>query len=160
MTDRLEVKKSIIPNAGNGLFSKKIIPKGTIVCEYSGSKMKKSDSFALYCKNPKDYLNHIHPFIRDLNDDEVIVGNTNIPKSGVFVNDAFCLRNIGQKDIKHYNNISRKNANVTTVVLDDKLLYMSTKKIKKGEEIYTSYGAGYWLLQLGVPPQDILLYKL
>src|SRR5690606_8087854 len=35
---QLYVKKSTIPNAGKGLFTKKFIPKGTLIVEYKGKR--------------------------------------------------------------------------------------------------------------------------
>jgi len=37
---QLYIKKSGIPNAGKGLFTKKPIPKGTGIIEYTGKRTK------------------------------------------------------------------------------------------------------------------------
>lgn len=49
----VEVRRSLIPNSGNGLFAKRNIPKGTIISEYQGERMSLKDFHSEY---GRDYL--------------------------------------------------------------------------------------------------------
>ena len=158
MTDRLEVKPSLIEGAGRGLFAKKKIPKGVQVCEYSGRIVSKKIMQTTYLKNPEVFRRVFNPVTRDLDVDNVIIGSFDDDKSGVFVNDSVRLTVATRKAVRTYKKQSNEAANVVPVVIDGKIFYWSTRKINKGEEIYASYGPGYWLMDLGVDPLKIKLF--
>lgn len=152
---------SLIPKAGLGLFAKKIYRKGEIVCEYAGNHCEKSIMMELYLENIEEYL-RIHQYARDLDEDTVIIGDpelgkADLGKSGVYVNDGACLQP-GKHDrdaIQRYVRLSMKACNVEPLVQGDKLFYVASKRIKKGEEIYAHYGPHYWLLLGGVPADQL-----
>ena len=82
-------KKSNIRNAGNGLFANKIFRKGDNVAEYFGVPVTKDHIYKLYMNDPKHYMKEVHPFVRDIDDNRVIVGGMekDLFKCGVLVND-------------------------------------------------------------------------
>lgn len=141
-----------------GLFSRTMFRKGDTVCKYAGRKVRKVHNVEMYVNDRDFYLSEIHPYARDLSDDMVIVGDREIPNSGVFVNDGACLSSGSSQDIQRYVRESERRANVITEVRGDQIFYIATKRIKKGEEVLTSYGAHYWLLLQGVPAEELRNY--
>lgn len=159
MSKKLLKKKSKILNAGNGLFAKKIFYKGDLVCEYFGMVVPKEQTFESYQLNKENYIKKIHPYVRDLNETNVIVGteDKDLFKCGVLVNDTVKLKSTETKDMRDYVNESLKNSNVDIIIKDNKAYYRALKRIKKGEEILAHYGIGYWLLEMEVEPKMIAI---
>lgn len=149
------MRESGIKGAGTGLFSRTMFRKGDTVCEYAGRKVFKVHNMELYVNDRDFYLSEIHPYARNLSDDTVIVGDREIPNSGVFVNDGARLTSKSSADIQRYVQESERRANVTTEVRGDQIFYVATKRIKKGEEILASYGVHYWLLLHGIPAEEL-----
>jgi SET domain-containing protein len=155
------VYNSNLDNANNGLFAKTIFHKGDIVCEYAGNIKNKTYMAELYISNYKEYL-HLHKYVRDLDNDRVIIGDHKLidndwMKSGVYVNDGACLDvSVNYNPVKDgkliatYIDNSKMKQNVEAITQDDKIYYVATKRIKKGEEIYAHYGKHYWLLLSGI----------
>ena len=128
---QLVVKRSTLPNAGKGLFTKKFIPKGTRIVEYKGKittwgevdHKKGSNGYIYYIKR-----NHV-----------IDAGNT---KSALarYANDA---RGIAR--VKGLTN----NAEYTE---DGLRAYITAiKDIPAGAEIFVGYGKEYW---------DVIKYNL
>lgn len=138
-----------------GLFARTTFRKGDTVCEYAGHKVRKMHNLQVYLDDRDFYLSEIHPYARDLNETTVIIGDRGIPNSGVFVNDGACLTGRSVSDMQRYIRDSEQKANVTTEIRDDQIYYVATKRIKKGEEVLTSYGVHYWLLLNGVPAEEL-----
>ena len=159
MTKYLYKDKSKIRGAGNGLFAKKIFRKGEIVCEYHGLYVTKEQIYESYTKNKDNYMKKIHPYIRDISNDKVVIGmeEKDLFKSGVLVNDFKKLYSKKITDIMTYVRESMKNKNVD-IVIDNKTnkpYYVATKRIKKGNEFYAHYGIGFWLLGTGMSPSEL-----
>lgn len=121
---QLVVKKSTLPNAGKGLFTKKFIPKGTRIVEYKGKittwgevdHNKGSNGYIYYIKR-----NHV-----------IDAGNH---KSALarYANDAR-----GLERVKGLTN----NAEYTE---DGLHAFIEAKKdIPAGAEILVGYGKEYW----------------
>ena len=157
MSKNLVQKKSNIRNAGNGLFANKIFRKGDNVAEYFGVPVTKDHIYKLYNNDKNHYMKEIHPFIRDIDDTRVIVGgmDKNINKCGVLVNDFAKLTSTKPSDIKKYIRDSTKNENVAIALGGEFPVYRALKRIKKGKEFYAHYGWAYWLLSMGIPPNEI-----
>lgn len=121
---QLFVKKSTIPNAGKGLFTKKLIPKGTRIVEYKG----KISSW----KDVKDEDGK-NAYIFYVNRNHVI--NALPVKSALarYANDARGLVRItGLKNNCDY-------------ITEGKRAYIESKKeIPAGGEILVDYGGDYW----------------
>ena len=157
MSKKLIIKKSKIPGAGDGLFAKKIFHKNEIVSTYFGPILPKKHIYQSYMKNPELYLKKIHPYVRDINDNQVVVGTKekDLMKCGVLVNDYAKLTSTKKEDIQEYVNKSMKNANVTIMNTENHPVYVTIKRVKKGEEFYAHYSVGYWLMEMGIKPEQI-----
>ena len=121
---QLFVKKSTIPNSGKGLFTKKLIPKGTLVVEYKGrvskwSEVKDEDGkngYIFYVK--RNHVLDAKPF-----------------KSALarYANDAKGLTKI------------KGVINNCDYVIEGKRAFVETKKdIPARSEIFVDYGKDYW----------------
>lgn len=146
-------KQSDISGAGNGLFAGQDIPKDTRICEYAGEILDKDEICDIYMVDPESYCAAIHPYVRDLDRDRVVVGIPNIDmrRSGVLVNDAAKLCPPFSEDrVRDYREQSGAGANVYPVVENGRIYYHASRDISKDEELYSSYGAGYWLLAHGI----------
>jgi hypothetical protein len=121
---QLYLKKSLLPGAGKGLFTKVEIPKGTVIVEYKGKvttwdaiKHEDGKNGYLYYVNSKRVIN-AKPF----------------PKAfGRYANDA-----AGRVRVKGLRN------NSEYIEKKKRCFIKSTRKIKVGEEIFVSYGREYW----------------
>ncbi len=120
----LVVKKSSIPNAGKGLFTKQTIEKGTDILEYTGKVTSWNDANHKGGKNLYIfYVNKNHVV------DASVKGN-NLAR---YVNDAQ-----GLSKIKGILN------NCIYEIKNNKVILVSTKRIKAGEELFVEYGKDYW----------------
>ena len=120
----LEVKKSKLPGAGLGLFTRKLIPKGTNIIEYKGKittwkEVKHNDGNNGYIY----YVKRNH----------VIDASRTKKALARYANDA---RGIGK-----VSGISN-NAAYTEEGL--KVFIQAKKDIPKGAEILVGYGPEYW----------------
>jgi len=121
---QLYVKKSTIPGAGKGLFTKKSIPKGTRVVEYKGKRSTWKDVKDEDGKNGYIfYINRNH-----------VINALPTPKAlARYANDAR-----GMVKIKGLLNNS-------DYVVDGLKAYIETKKeVPAGGEVFVDYGADYW----------------
>jgi len=119
----LFVKTSTIPGAGNGLFTKKFIPKGTRIVEYKGRKT--------IWKEVKD--DDHNGYIYSINRNHVIDALKTKSALARYANDAKGLTRI--KGIT--NNAEYVNENYRAYI-------EATKDIPAGAEIFVSYGDDYW----------------
>lgn len=120
----LIVKKSSLPNAGKGLFTKVFIPKGTRIVEYKGrittwKEVKEDDGengYIFYIKRYHviDALPTKKPLARYANDAKGFVR-----KKGIVNNAEYAVDGL-------------------------KAYVESTKDIQPGSEIFVDYGPDYW----------------
>jgi SET domain-containing protein len=150
-------KSKIKDELSKGLFAKQDIKKGTRICIYFGDILEEDELPELYQKNK-----NIMKFIRKGNDFLVdgskayLIDNLNL--SGVYVNDYKKLNSIKKKDMRIYFK-TRSKCNVKEEQTTDFPIYVARKDIKKGEELTVHYSIGYWLLEMGITPQELLKYK-
>ena len=122
----LIVKKSGLPKAGKGLFTKIAIPKGTRVVEYKGriqpwSEVKDEDG--------------INGYLMYINRNVVINGLKAVKTLARYANDAGGL--VRLEGIR----------NNSEFVSEGKRCFIeATRNIKAGEEIFAGYGREYWAL--------------
>ena len=126
LENQLVVKRSTIPNSGKGLFTKKLIPKGTRIVEYKGrvSTWKQVDidegrNGYIYYINRNHVIN-AQPFPKYL---------------GRYANDAQ-----GMSRIKGITNNSRYIADMQTM----RVYIEAIRDIPAGGEILVQYGKEYW----------------
>ncbi|MEO6453838.1 MAG: SET domain-containing protein-lysine N-methyltransferase [Ginsengibacter sp.] len=120
----LVVKKSTIPGAGKGLFTKKMIPRGTRIVEYKGKISKWKDV---------DHKEGMNAYIYYVNRNHVIDASSN-------------------KNLARYANDAKGSKKITALtnnciyVQDKKLrVFIESKKdIPAHSEILVGYGKEYW----------------
>lgn len=157
---KVYISKSKLENGGDGLFAKKHIPKGAPVVIYFGDKITDEEIYEMYTNSPKKYY-ELNSYIRGTPNGFVINGNKtieNLNLSGVYVNDIasiLCERDdLDEKVLEEYAK-SIKDCNLRVMDTEDYPVYISTKRIKKNEEMYVHYGIGYWLSIMGCSPEEI-----
>ncbi len=120
----LLVKKSTLPNAGKGLFTKVFIPKGTKVVEYKGrittwKEIKDDDG-----ENP--YIFYVKRY-------HVIDALPTKQHYARYANDA-----------KGYVRVKGITNNAEYVIKGLKAFIETTKEVQAGAEIFVDYGPDYW----------------
>lgn len=120
----LLVKKSLIPKAGMGLFTKTDIPKGTRIVEYKGKKCFWRDV------KSQDQTNG---YLMRIDRTHAIDAGSSLKTFGRYANDA---RGRSRRD---------GLVNNAEYVAEGKCCYIEAiRKIPAGSEILVSYGADYW----------------
>tara|TARA_B100000579_G_C22690972_1_gene784995 strand:+ start:70 stop:813 length:744 start_codon:yes stop_codon:yes gene_type:complete len=117
------IKKSKVPAAGKGLYSRIKIPKNKILGEYYGK---------LY--TPEEYSrNYVDPmYVWRAND-------------GNYVDAKPIVRGNPLRYVNAPQNINQASWINTKVVMKyGKVYYKTTKKINPGEELWVDYGSGYF----------------
>ena len=123
LEEYLEVKESVLPNSGKGLFTKVFIPKGAIIVEYKGRR-------TTWKEVENDYKNG---YIYFISDKTVVDAKTYKKALGRYANDAQGLSRI--KGVKN---------NSVYVVEGNKVFIKAVKDIPAGSEILVDYGQDYW----------------
>lgn len=120
----LFIKRSGIPKAGKGLFTKVDIPKGAVITEYEGEittwkKVQQATEFNGYVF----YVNKNH----------VIDAKPYIKSFARYINDARGITRIDglQNNSKYVNE-------------DNRIFIYAIKDIPAGDEIFVSYKKDYW----------------
>jgi SET domain-containing protein len=121
---QLYVKKSGIPGAGKGLFTKKFIPKGTRIVEYKGRRTK--------WKEVKDEDGK-NGYIFYINRNKVIDALPSTKALARYANDAR-----GMVRLKGVLN------NSDYIIDGDKVFIEATRDIAAKSEILVDYGREYW----------------
>ena len=120
----LFLKKSFLPGAGLGLFTKVDIPKGKRVVEYKGR--------VVLWKDVKDEDGY-NAYLFRLNRSQAIDAKNNKKSLGRYANDA-----------RGFTKIIGLRNNSEYIVEKNKCYIVSIRKIHKGEEILVPYGKAYW----------------
>ncbi len=121
---QLYVKKSTIPNAGMGLFTRKFIPKGTRIVEYKGRRST--------WKEVKDEDGR-NGYIFYINRNIVIDGKPWKSALARYANDARGLVRV------------KGVTNNSDYIVDGTRAYIESKKdIPAGAEVFVDYGKDYW----------------
>ncbi|MEO6844275.1 MAG: SET domain-containing protein-lysine N-methyltransferase [Ginsengibacter sp.] len=121
---QLLIKRSKIPGAGKGLFTKKFIPKGTRIIEYKGKITTWKDVLS-----GDEFNGYVYYVTRN----HVIDAMARKNSLGRYANDARGLSKI------------KGLVNNTRYVEDGKKVFMeAVKNIPEQTEILVSYGKEYW----------------
>lgn len=121
---QLEVRKSTIPGAGKGLFTKQPIKKGSYIVEYTG---------AITTWKEVDHDEGSNVYIYYVSRKHVIDASKNTKSYARYANDAR-----GLQRPKGFRNNSQ-------YVNDDNRIYIQAlRDIAGGDEILVSYGKEYW----------------
>ena len=120
------VKKSRLPDAGKGLFTKVDIHTGSRIAEYKG---------------------RVQPW-REVKDEDGINGYLMYINRNVVINGLRALKTLARytNDASGLVRIEGIRNNSEFVSEGSRCFIEATRKIKAGEEIYASYGREYWAL--------------
>lgn len=120
----LYTKKSNLPGAGKGLFTKNFIAKGVVIIEYLGKISSWKDA---------DHRDGTNVYIYYLSKHHVIDAFAYKKALARYANDANGFSK--KKDLK--NNARYENEGLKAYII-------ASKDISPGEEIFVSYGKEYW----------------
>jgi SET domain-containing protein len=118
----LYTKKSSLPSSGKGLFTKRLIPKGTLIVEYKGK-----------ITNWKDVDHDNNGYVYYVKRYHVIDGRFDKTGFAKYANDA--------KGLSKVKGISN---NSEYVELGLRVFIQAEKDILPGDEILVAYGKEYW----------------
>lgn len=120
--ENVDIKKSKIPRAGNGLYAKKDFTKGDFICWYMGFLIEEDMVDNGYYDS--DYL------LKLRGKDMYICAEDKKSCYGRYINDG----------------LSKYKSNCEFETYDDVLSsgIKAKRKIKRGDELYISYGPEYW----------------
>lgn len=116
----LRIKTSEIPGAGKGVFTTMPIPKGAIICKYTGDIVQEDDP---------DYSNPYALQIKERPPTFIDASKTNEPGEGRWVNDG--------------RDVMPNNAELVYVSRDKMGYVKALRDIRPGEEILVDYGEDY-----------------
>jgi len=122
---KLFVKKSTLPGAGKGLFTKVLIPKGTRIIEYKGE--------VLTWKEIEKMAENRNGYVFYFNSKYCIDAWKTKKSIAQFANDA--------KGIVRVDGIKNNSEYVT---VKKRCFIEAIKDIPVGSEIFVGYGAEYW----------------
>jgi SET domain-containing protein len=120
----LYLKKSTLPGAGLGLFTKIDIPKGMLIVEYKGRLVNWKDVKA------EDGYN---AYLFKLNSKYALNALTYYKSFARYANDA-----------RGFSKITGLKNNTEYIVKKNQCFISSIRKIYRGEEIFVPYGKAYW----------------
>lgn len=122
----LFIRRSKIPGAGKGLFTRVDIPRGTRIVEYKGRLVK--------WKDVKDQDGH-NGYIFKISSRWAVDALPSVKTFGRYANDAYGLQRVeGLRNNSEYE-------------VEGKKVYIDAfRNIRKGDEILVGYGAAYWSL--------------
>jgi SET domain-containing protein len=121
---QLIIKRSGLPNAGKGLFTSKMIPRGTRIVEYKGV----IKTWKEITENPK-----FNGYVFYVNRHHVIDAKNYKKGMAQLANDAKGL----SRAEGVLNNCKYEEDN-------DRVYIVSTKNIPAGAELFVGYGKEYW----------------
>jgi SET domain-containing protein len=124
LSKQLYIRRSSIPSSGNGLFTRKMIRKGTRIIEYKGKLTTWKD------------VNHregSNGYIYFINRKNVVDAYTYRKALGRYANDARGMKR--KKGLKN---------NATYEAIGLKVYIDAVKDIPAGTEIFVAYGKEYW----------------
>lgn len=157
--DKTEVRMS--SKNGNGLFAKEFIPKGEVVTFFPGDFVRfhpdDSEYGAVFpserqSKNSShEEINKLVSYGHKINEDYSIFGNpkfSNDPSYlGHFINDG-AKPNSNPKSHGIYLSVSKMTANCDFKLIGGlHLAIITTKDIKKDDELFITYGLDWWKRQ-------------
>ena len=175
--------ESSIQGAGKGLFANQNIKKGTLIGFYPvhGIGVEFDDDSYICCGMTSADQNHFDK-IKDLKSNYVqyLVGSRQLGKAdfgedtqlfvdvnpsrvdlsgcwnGHLINDGATISDNSEKGMLEYYVDSEKRKNCVHIPFGPSplLAVVTTRKVKKGEELFTTYGCLYWLEAIIGPDEE------
>lgn len=167
--NRCYVAESTISNAGSGLFATRCIEEGELITLYPG------DAMLVWNNSVGDFAggvgqmfgNHVKQEDRTVDrstdsarqyelkigDRHSLVADPLLVEDAAYLghmtNDAAVLESREQESVDVYVNASREGHNAAHLELEGShVVTVATKNIARGEEIFASYGYGYWFSRI------------
>lgn len=136
---------------GLGVFANKDFVEGEPITRYPAHYIYKLNEYPIYNINSSPPSN-FKEYRYDLNNNISIIGNStiynNLTLVGHMCNDGYKhnFETNNKKNRNSYNKKSKLYNNAMFLECDDSIInIVSTKNIKKNEEILVAYGFNYWL---------------
>lgn len=157
------ISQSRVQNGGRGVFTNKNFIKDTPMIVYYGTKLTDHEIYNMYMYEPQGSAKYyqISDYLRGTPNGFVIHGDINVQNpnlQGVYVNDISsidCQKDELTSDILKKYAQTAKLCNVHVIDTTDYPVYITTRRIKKNDELYVHYGIGYWLAHIGFSPDEI-----
>ncbi len=140
MSCPVEIKPSSIVDAGNGVFTIRTVKKGEYMTEYKGNIVTSDLTTGEYSQR--------------LPNGKILVGDAasgDPRKAGQLINDA-CMIEFNDAESLRVNTLNyiQQSPALANCCMEwnsesQTLHVVSTRKIKRGEELFCSYGIRYWL---------------
>jgi hypothetical protein len=127
------VGESTIDGAGRGLFSKKELESGSLICDYYGKTLSKEEVEGEGCDGEYIFEARMKEGIRYIDAKDLL------SCWGRFINDP----------------LDDHKVNAKVVVRGKRLMVIATTEIEPGDEIFISYGAAYWMDRLDVLAPEV-----
>jgi hypothetical protein len=131
-TEFVTVKQSLVPGAGEGVFAKKRIPKGTLIGYYLGTYLSMDEARTLYKQNEHHYFFGM-PECAKKPETPYIDGNREHYVSKV----NFAPARMNGTEVYFINVYFKKFCQ------DPYVRLFAARTIEAGEELYVSYGGDY-----------------
>lgn len=128
--DNFQVKESLIPDAGMGLFSLTSLPKGTFLFPYTGEILSEDEYFQRYPTGQGRYVAEVPTFTGD----PVYIDGADPDKSGL-------ARWMNSKPAEAATVEWRKQ---TFGPEAGSMYFYARRDISQGEELTFDYGGNYW----------------
>ncbi len=123
----LEVKTSLIPTAGKGLFSTVFIPKGAYLGHYAGTFISEKEHWKLYRENRWHYVMRLDDCSASFTGGYTRIDGAN--------GNMFSRMNYAHKELQ--------NVRFKKICFFPYVKVMATRDIRPGEELYVDYGPYY-----------------
>jgi hypothetical protein len=176
-------EESSIPGAGKGLFAKQNIKKGTLIGFYPvhGIGAEFDDGSYVCCGITSEDQQHFDG-IKDLKSNYIqyLIGSRKLGTAdfgedtqlfvdvnpnradsstywnGHFVNDGATLSENSEQGMLDYYDASQQRKNCVHIPFGPSpmIAVATTRKVKKGEELFTTYGCLYWLETIIQPGEE------
>ena len=145
----LEVKKSLIEGAGDGVFLRKDaidLPANYILCEYRGRIIRNDNINNILDIDNKYLISISQKYHIDANNSKCVASMINdcIDFKKSFKMYKKAIKNKKLKNIHEYPLIAGKKYNTNFTLIHNKMFVLSTDNIKQGDELYCGYGVNYW----------------
>lgn len=160
INNNVELKISTIPNAGNGVFVKKRFKQNEKICYYDGDDSPIEtikDFYYLHSNfdktkpNRKGKLKDYKDIAQFINDGDMI------PMTDEMRSDDYGILKVSNKLINERIELYKINSQKIANVYIKEDFYMYAKRdIEKGEELFYSYGFGYWISKILIETNEPL----
>lgn len=145
----LEVKPTLLPFDGVGVFAKRHIPANSLLCEYSGLLVPKSyagdKTRAFEMPDFDDFIVLGDTLCAEINDSTWVINHPLTREEVSLLSRSLLPEGPIERVLPTYPGFTR---NAAAVIVSGKIFIMSTRDIAKGEEIYFYYGLLYWIKTL------------